>query len=75
MSWRNLRAFLLIAGCCCLLTATGCVWLDKLRGPGFSHWDEDQGAGLRPKTANSKPSGFFTDTRSDQIEKHLGYDQ
>jgi hypothetical protein len=76
MSWRVLRAAILAVGCFGLLaTAGGCQWWDQLKGPGFSGWEERQGAGFRPKSENAKPSGFFTDRRSEQIESDLGVNQ
>ena len=57
----------------CALLSTGCQWVNtryqSLRGDGF----KDQGStSLRGDTADAKPSGFFTDKRSDQIEQNLG---
>ena len=57
-----------------LLHFSGCAWFDqtmqKLKGPGFPGWEDANG--MRGKNSDVKPSGFFTDTRSEQIEKNLG---
>ena len=46
------------------------MW-DSLKGDGFTGWNEEIAAGLRANK-DAKPSGFFTDRRSEQIEKDLG---
>lgn len=73
MSWRFLRAAILVAGCCCLLTAPGCQWFDQLKGPGFSETENQPG--LRPTKTGAKPSGMFFDRRSEQLESRLGVNQ
>ena len=50
----------------------GCGYFDKLKGTGFAGTREPVGGSVRPNTEDAKPSGFFTDKRSDEIEKHLG---
>ena len=56
-----------------LLCAPGCTWLDSLRGDGFQTWNQSlSGAGLRGNDPAAEPSGFFTDMRSEEIEKSLG---
>ena len=56
--------------------ATGCTagsrfnW-ETLKGPGFPGWSE-QNAVRGSGSDSAKPSGFFTDRRSEQIEKDLG---
>ena len=53
--------------------APGCAWYDSLRGEGFQTWNDSLGGGsMRGPTQSAEPSGFFTDKRSDQIEKNLG---
>jgi len=54
-----------------VLTISGCAWYEQLKGPGFAGWDES-GSGVRGKHSDAQPSGFFTDRRSEQIEKNLG---
>jgi hypothetical protein len=58
-----------------LAAATGCQWTrnyyDSLKGEGFPEWSESMG-GTRGANPNAKPSGFFTDRRSEQIEQSLG---
>ena len=49
---------------------SGCAYYDKLRGTGFHR--EPVSASIRGSTADAKPSGYFTDKRSDEIEKSLG---
>jgi hypothetical protein len=64
-------AWIALALCC----TGGCAWfqqgMETLKGPGFPGWEES-GNGIRAKNADAKPSGFFTDRRSEQIEKNLG---
>jgi hypothetical protein len=61
----------------CLGAAIGCTappsfsW-DKLKGPGFPGWTEKSSARAGAGSAAPKSSGFFTDRRSEQIEKDLG---
>lgn len=71
-STRRTKAFcrLLLLGML-LASAPGCAWIEKLKGPGFAGWDEN-GSSMRGKNADTKPSGFFTDRRSEQIERNLG---
>jgi hypothetical protein len=57
-----------------LFCASGCTMTQRqawesLKGEGFPEWSET--AGMRGAT-NAKSSGFFTDRRSEQIEKDLG---
>jgi hypothetical protein len=64
---------------CCLLFnclgLAGCStplnW-ETLKGPGFPGWKEPTSARIQPGTTAPKPSGFFTDRRSEQIEQNLG---
>ena len=69
---------------CCLAAAvaaatfmpTGCQtsqqWWSALQGDGFPEWSESMGASPRGNGEEAKPSGYFTDKRSEQIEKSLG---
>jgi hypothetical protein len=52
--------------------APGCAWFDSLRGDGFQNWNQTMGGGIRGADPNAQSSGFFTDRRSEQIEKNLG---
>jgi hypothetical protein len=70
MSAVQLRLFLLVLAT--LLCAPGCAWYDSLRGDGFQTWNQSLGSGMRGTDPAAKPSGFFTDKRSDEIEKNLG---
>jgi hypothetical protein len=63
---------LLAATLLAALAAPGCAWYDSLRGEGFQTWNETLGGGMRGRNQEAQPSGFFTDKRSDQIEKNLG---
>jgi hypothetical protein len=45
---------------------------ETLKGPGFPGWTEPTSARARPGAPAPKPSGFFTDRRSEQIEQDLG---
>src|SRR6266436_2962884 len=62
-----LTAILFTAGC----TTTPTQYWEKLKGDGFPGWSEAMGGGVRG-SKDSKPSGYFTDRRSEQIEKDLG---
>jgi hypothetical protein len=64
----SLAALLLAPGC----TMTPRQYWESLRGEGFPEWSDKTAAGVRGNTQSAKPSGFFTDKRSDQIEQDLG---
>jgi hypothetical protein len=59
-----------------LLASAGCqtpqAWFDSLKGDGFPEWNDQLGSNVRGANAQAKPSGFFTDRRSEQIEQNLG---
>jgi hypothetical protein len=65
---------LLVATAIC---AAGCTttpqqaW-DSLKGEGFPGWSENLASSIRGDGKPAKPSGFFTDRRSEQIEQDLG---
>ena len=61
-------ASVLLAGC----QTTPRQYWDSLKGEGFPEWNSAMGGGVRGKSAEVKPSGFFTDRRSEQIEQNLG---
>jgi hypothetical protein len=67
------RGFLLIAA----LAGAGCqstprqLW-NSLKGDGFPEWNAAMSGNVRGHSASAKPSGFFTDRRSEQIEQNLG---
>jgi hypothetical protein len=42
------------------------------RPESFPPWSEQLSTGLRGEASTARPSGFFTDPRSHQIEKSLG---
>ena len=69
------RIFLLLTALW-LVTAAGCqtpqAWLDSLKGEGFTGWNDTLDNGVRGGESKAKPSGFFTDRRSEQIEQSLG---
>ena len=59
-----------------LMILSGCqsprqFW-DSLKGDGFPEWSGQMAGGMRGKSSDVKPSGFFTDRRSEQIEQNLG---
>jgi hypothetical protein len=66
----------LFAAALVLLTAAGCqtpqAWLESMKGDGFQGWSDSLGSGVRGHNPSAKPSGFFTDRRSEQIEQSLG---
>ena len=45
---------------------------ESLKGNGFPGWSESMASGARGNTKAAQSSGFFTDRRSEQIEKDLG---
>ena len=47
-------------------------WNEMIKGNGFTSWNESMSTGVRGKDPNAKPSGFFTDRKSEQIEQNLG---
>ena len=67
------RLLVVLAAAAC---ASGCTmtprqtW-EKLKGDGFSGWSEGMASGVRGNK-DARPSGFFTDRRSEQIEQDLG---
>jgi len=63
-----LAAALSCAGC----QTTPRQYWDSLKGDGFPEWSSAMGGGVRGKPSDAKPSGFFTDRRSEQIEQNLG---
>jgi hypothetical protein len=71
LSWRLLLSLVFA------LAAVGCKttprqYWESLKGEGFPEWSETMGSGVRASASGAKPSGFFTDRRSEQIEKSLG---
>jgi len=70
-----LTLFLFTTGCAVLFA--GCAttpseYWQALKGEGFPEWNENMAAGSRGDPSRAKPSGFFTDRRSEQIEQNLG---
>lgn len=59
-----------------LAALSGCQWsrnyYESLKGEGFPEWSESMGSARGKDSAAVQPSGFFTDRRSEQIEKSLG---
>ena len=68
LRWIVIAPLALVAGS----AISGCTWVDSLRGDGFQSWNQALGGQLRGKADATEPSGFFTDSRSDQIERNLG---
>lgn len=73
MSWRLLflQRFAAVLLGALLCASSGCAWYEQLKGPGFGY-GENAGGSMRGKNSDAKPSGFFTDRRSEEIEKNLG---
>jgi hypothetical protein len=74
---RRRVAAIWVAWCCvALLCASGCrapqQYIESLKGDGFPEWSDSLGGSVRGANPNAKPSGFFTDRRSEQIEQSLG---
>jgi hypothetical protein len=68
----DFRRTMLALALLCAMSAAGCRWTDALKGDGFPAWSDSIGAGARGNASEAKPSGFFTDSRSEQIERNLG---
>jgi len=56
------------AGC----TTTPRQYWESLKGEGFPGWSQSIASDARSGANDAKPSGFFTDRRSEQIERDLG---
>lgn len=73
---RQFRLFAAALVVVVLLGSTGCQsthnWFDSLKGEGFPEWSDNLSAGAGSQNSQAKPSGFFTDRRSEQIERSLG---
>jgi len=70
---RLCRIFVIgLAACLAGCTTTPQRFWDSLKGEGFSGWSDSIASGVRGDAKAAKPSGFFTDRRSEQIEKDLG---
>ena len=72
---RAPRVFTFVLLLC--LVAGGCAtspreYWEALKGDGFPEWSESMSPAARGDSSQAKPSGFFTDRRSEQIEQHLG---
>ena len=70
MSASQIRLMLIVLAA--MPAAHGCAWFDSLRGDGFQTWNQRMGGGIRGDDPSAQSSGFFTDRRSEQIEKNLG---
>lgn len=70
---QTLRGAIYLLAMAVSLPFSGCNWLEKIKGTGPGEGPVKGGSSLR-NTPDAKPSGFFTDRRSDQIEKNLGGD-
>jgi len=72
---RSLRLWPLFA-VTAVLVVSGCAnprqYWEALKGEGFPEWNENMAASAGGDASKAKPSGFFTDRRSEQIEQHLG---
>ena len=70
------RRLLLLLAALVLLATAGCqtpqAWFESLKGDGFTEWNDTLGSNVRGGNSKAKPSGFFTDRRSEQIEQSLG---
>ena len=72
---RSLCQRLIVAAA--LACAAGCTitprqYWQSLKGEGFPGWSENLASTARGGGKSAEPSGFFTDRRSEQIEKDLG---
>lgn len=76
MPWRCGLLWVLLGSSLLSGAAGGCtagnmLW-PKPEAGAFPPWSEQLSSGLRQEAASARPSGFFTDPRSQQIEKNLG---
>lgn len=76
MNQRRLPSLALVT-CAALAFSSGCTvtpqqYFEALKGDGFVGWNDATSAGVRGTAKEAKPSGFFTDRRSEQIERSLG---
>ena len=62
----------LLVGALLLFCCGGCSYLETMRGDGFSDTRQPVNGSVRAGADDAKPSNFFTDKRSDEIEKSLG---
>jgi hypothetical protein len=72
MTYRSFHVAVLLTAAPLAAVLSGCHWREQLKGHGFPAWSESLGAGARGSNADARPSGFFTDRRSEQIERNLG---
>jgi hypothetical protein len=67
---------LLLVAALLLPMAAGCQtpqqWFESMKGDGFPEWSDDLSSSVHGQKSKAKPSGFFTDRRSEQIEQNLG---
>ena len=69
-AWAALALLMAAATVGCQTTPR--QYWNSLKGEGFPEWNTTLGGGVRGKSSEIKPSGFFTDRRSEQIEQNLG---
>lgn len=56
-----------------LFLGTSCQWLkNEVAGESFPSWNSSLGTNLRGEPSKNKPSGFFFDKKSQEIEQSLG---
>jgi hypothetical protein len=72
---NRLRILVIAAVLCC---AAGCTMTPRLcwvwlKGEGFTGWSDGLASGVRGNR-DARPSDYFTDRKSEQIEKDLGGD-
>ena len=76
MQTRPIRSLLAFVSLIALGCAAGCQtpqqYLDSLKGEGFPGWNSEMGGGVRGADPNAKPSGYFFNRKSEQIEQSLG---
>lgn len=70
--WPAVRLQFAVCLLAAVMLASGCTWLDPLRGEGFQQWNSGLSSGLRGNNKNAKGSGYFFDRRAEEIEKNLG---
>jgi hypothetical protein len=74
-AFRPSACFMILGAAIALLSA-GCQtpqqYFESLKGDGFPSWSDTLGNSVRGDAPAAKPSGFFTDRRSEQIEQSLG---
>ena len=71
---HRLKGLFSLAVAALLLSSSGCTWMkQQIAGEGFQGWNNDLGQSVRnQKQDKPEHSGYFLDTKAQQIEQNLG---